>query len=71
LDTFVNNKLRSIQGQKFLNGCLVTFIEREFFLQAKDQDIISYFQTIKDRKVKLWLKFVSFLIILLFYPLYI
>ena len=32
---------------------LFTFIEREFFFQAKDQDIISYFQAIKDRKVKL------------------
>jgi len=50
---FVKNKLRSKMGQKFLNGCLVTFIEREFFFQAKDQDIISYFQAIKDRKVKL------------------
>ena len=27
--------------------------EREFFFQAEDQDIISYFQAIKDRKVKL------------------
>ena len=50
---FVKNKLRSKIGQKFLNGCLVTFIERECFLQAKDQDLISYFQSIKDRKVKL------------------
>jgi len=33
---FVKNKLRSKMGQKFLNGCLVTFIEREFFFQAKD-----------------------------------
>jgi len=38
-------------GQKYLNGCLVTFIEREFFLQAKDGDIISYFQSMKDRIV--------------------
>ena len=48
---FVKNKLRSKIGQKFLNGCLVTFIEREFFLQAKDEDIIKYFQDMKDRKV--------------------
>ena len=50
---FVKNKLRNKMGQKFLNGCLVTFIEREFLLQAKDQDLISYLQSIKDRKVKL------------------
>ena len=47
---FVKNKLRSKMGQKFLNGCLVTFIEREFCLQAKDRDIVSYFQGIKDQK---------------------
>ena len=45
------NKRRSKMGQKYLNGCLVTFIEREFFLQAKDGDIISYFQSMKDRIV--------------------
>jgi hypothetical protein len=38
-------------GQNYLNGCLVTFIEREFFLQANDGDIISYFQNMKDRRV--------------------
>jgi hypothetical protein len=32
---------------------LVTFIEREFFWQTKDGDIISYFQSMKDRKVVL------------------
>ena len=50
---FVKNKVWSKMGQKFLNGCLVTFSEREFFFQAKDQDINSYFQAIKDQKVKL------------------
>jgi hypothetical protein len=49
-------------GQNLLNGCLVTFIEREFFLEVKDEDIIAQFQSMKDRKVRLW--FVSFLLIL-------
>jgi hypothetical protein len=40
-------------GQNFLNGCLVTFIERQFFLQVKDEDIITQFQSLKDRKVVL------------------
>jgi hypothetical protein len=44
--------------QKFLNGCLVTFIEREFFLQVKDEDNITQFQRMKDQKVRLL--FVSF-----------
>ena len=48
---FVKNKLRSKMGHKFLNNCLTTFIEREFFLQAKDEDIIKYFQAMKDRKI--------------------
>jgi hypothetical protein len=36
---------------EILNNYLVTFIKREFFLQAKDEDIIKYFQATKDRKV--------------------
>jgi hypothetical protein len=40
-------------GQKILNGCLVTFIEREFFLYVKDEDIIAQFQSMKDQKVRL------------------
>uniref|UniRef100_A0A8R7Q907 HAT C-terminal dimerisation domain-containing protein n=1 Tax=Triticum urartu TaxID=4572 RepID=A0A8R7Q907_TRIUA len=48
---YIKNKLRSKMGQKYLNGCLVTFIERDFFLQVKDEDITTHFQSIKDRKV--------------------
>jgi len=47
----IKNKLRSKMGQDFLNNCLTTFIEMDFFLQAKDEDIINYFQAMKDRKV--------------------
>ena len=49
----IKSKLRNKMGQEFLNGCLVTFIEREFFLQAKDKDIIARFQNMKDRKLVL------------------
>jgi hypothetical protein len=55
---YIKNKLRSKMDQKFLNGCLVTFIEREFFLQVKDEDNITQFQRMKDQKVRLL--FVSF-----------
>ena len=58
-----------VAGQKYMNGCLVTFTEREFFLQAMDQNIITYIQGMKDRKVNL--QAVSFLISLLFCPLFI
>jgi hypothetical protein len=50
---FIKNKLRSKMGQIFLNGCLVTFIERDFFLQVKDEDIVTSFQALKNRKVVL------------------
>jgi hypothetical protein len=44
----IKNKQRNKMGQEFLKGCLVTFFEREFFLQAKDKDIIAHFQNKKD-----------------------
>nr|AAT93984.1 hypothetical protein [Oryza sativa Japonica Group] len=43
---YIKNKLRSKMGQEYLNDCLVTFIERDFFLQVKDKDIINHFQNI-------------------------
>jgi hypothetical protein len=48
---YIKNKLRSKMGQGFLNDCLVTFIERDFFLQVKDEDIVTSFQAWKERKV--------------------
>ncbi|EEE62911.1 hypothetical protein OsJ_17716 [Oryza sativa Japonica Group] len=50
---YIKNKLRSKMGQEYLNDCLVTFIERDLFLQVKDKDIINHFQNIKKRKVLL------------------
>ena len=40
-------------GAEIFEWLLVIFIGREFFLQIKDEDIINYFQSIKDRKVAL------------------
>jgi len=34
---YIKNKLRYKMGQDYLNDGFVTFIEREFFLQAKDE----------------------------------
>jgi hypothetical protein len=50
---YVKNKLRNRMGDQYLNDCLVTFIEREFFLQVKDNDIINRYQSMSDRKVKM------------------
>ena len=40
---FVKNKQRNKMGDEYLNNCLVTFIEREFFGQVNDRDIINLF----------------------------
>jgi hypothetical protein len=50
---YVKNKLRNRMRDQYLNDCLVTFIERDFFLQVKDDDIIKRFQEMKFRKVKI------------------
>ena len=47
---YVKNKLRNKMGDDYLNNCLVTFVDREFFNQVKDEDIINLFQK-GDRKV--------------------
>ena len=47
---YIKNKLRSKMGQKYWNDCLV-IIEREFFLQVNDADIIISFQALKSWKV--------------------
>ena len=51
--TFVKNKLRNKMGNQMLNDCLVTFVEKEFFLQVKDEVVISRFQAMTDRMVVL------------------
>ena len=41
---YVKNKQRNKMDDEYLNNCLVTFIEKEFFGQMKDEDIINLFQ---------------------------
>ena len=40
---FVKNKLINSMGDQYLNNCLVTFIEKDFFLRVIDEDIITHF----------------------------
>ena len=47
---YVKNSLRNKMDDEYLNSCLVTFVEREFFKQVKDEDVINLFQK-GDRKV--------------------
>jgi hypothetical protein len=48
--SYLKNKLRNKMGDDYLNYCMVTFVERDFFRQVKDEDIIKLFQKGK-RKV--------------------
>jgi hypothetical protein len=42
----VENKLTNRVGEQLLNDCLVMFIEREVFMQVKDEALASCFQAI-------------------------
>jgi hypothetical protein len=49
---YVKNKLRNRMRDQYLNNYLVTFIECDFFLQVKDDNIIKHFEEMKFHKVK-------------------
>jgi hypothetical protein len=44
---FVKNRLRNRMNDGLLDDCLVTFIERNVFLNVKKEDIINSFMTIR------------------------
>jgi hypothetical protein len=47
---FVKNRLRNRMNDGLLDDCLVTFIERDVFLNVKEEDIINCFMTIRRRR---------------------
>ncbi|XP_021729320.1 uncharacterized protein LOC110696336 [Chenopodium quinoa] len=51
--TYVKSKLRNSMGDQFMNDCLVTFIEKQVFLQVPDEKIIDRFQNMKTRRMQL------------------
>ncbi|XP_057247567.1 uncharacterized protein LOC125492695 [Beta vulgaris subsp. vulgaris] len=51
--TYIKSKLRNSMGHQFLNDCLVTFLEKEVFLQVSNDDIIDRFQKMKTRRMHL------------------
>ena len=51
--TFVKNKLRNSMGDQLVNDCLVTYIEKEVFLQVSDEKIIDRFKIMKTRRMNL------------------
>jgi len=48
--TFIKNKLRNKMGDNLLDDCLVTFIERDIFLQLSEEEIINTFMAIRRRR---------------------
>ncbi|XP_074301557.1 uncharacterized protein LOC141632956 [Silene latifolia] len=51
--TFVKNRLRNSMGNPLLNHCLVTYIEKDFFVQVSDDDVLKRFQNMKSRRMTL------------------
>ena len=45
--TFIKNKLRNKMGDRLLDDCLVTFIERDIFLQLREEEMINTFKAIR------------------------
>jgi hypothetical protein len=50
---YVKNKLRNKMGSQYLNDCLVTYLEKEFFFRVTDDATISRFQALENCKVVL------------------
>ena len=50
--SLVKDKLRNSMGDKLLNHCLVTFIERYVFLQASEDAMVEAFMAMRRRRVK-------------------
>lgn len=50
--SFVKNKMRNSMGDKLLNHCLVTFVEREMFLKVSEDVIVETFMAMRERRVR-------------------
>uniref|UniRef100_A0A7N0R9C9 HAT C-terminal dimerisation domain-containing protein n=1 Tax=Kalanchoe fedtschenkoi TaxID=63787 RepID=A0A7N0R9C9_KALFE len=49
--SFVKNRLRNSMGDQLLNDSLVTFIEKDIFLQVSDESVLRRFHNIKTRRI--------------------
>ena len=47
----VKNKLRTTMSDDRLNDCLVTFIERDVFMEVSEDDIVDAFMAMQKRRV--------------------
>ncbi|XP_061372291.1 uncharacterized protein LOC133314781 [Gastrolobium bilobum] len=51
--TFVKDKLRNRISDDWFNGCMLTYVERDIFDKIDDEDIMQYFQAMKNRRMLL------------------
>ncbi|KAK4280853.1 hypothetical protein QN277_012420 [Acacia crassicarpa] len=49
--TFVKNKLLNRINDDWFNSCMLTFVERDIFDTIDDEDIMKYFQGMKNRRM--------------------
>ncbi|KAK4270892.1 hypothetical protein QN277_019658 [Acacia crassicarpa] len=49
--TFVKDKLRSLISDDWFNSCMLTYVERDIFDKIDDEDIMQYFQGMKNRRM--------------------
>ncbi|KAM7474856.1 hypothetical protein LguiB_022099 [Lonicera macranthoides] len=45
--------LRNRMGDEFMNDCLVTYIEQEVFNNINKEEVLQYFQNMKNRRMLL------------------
>lgn len=49
----VKDKLRNSMGDQMLNDCLITYLERDLFLNVSMDDIVNRYQNMKTRREQL------------------
>jgi hypothetical protein len=49
----IKNQMRNCMRDDWINNCLVTYIERDVFVNVEKEKIIQYFQNIKSRREQL------------------
>jgi hypothetical protein len=49
----IKSELRNRMGDKWLNDCLVTYIEKDVFMEIENEKILQYFQKMLERREQL------------------
>jgi hypothetical protein len=49
----IKSELRNRMGDKWLNDCLVTYIEKDVFMEIENEKILQYFQKMSGHREQL------------------